>query len=262
MGWYDVRDGNPLKRALSDGGTLVGSFIRMPTPEIAEICAHAGCDFVIVDAEHTPVGWERIAAIIVAAENAGTTPILRVSNPSRDLVSRGLDAGAHGIMIPQVEDHATAASVIAATRYGPDGTRGTAGNMRTGYGMKIAYPEYVSAANDSVFVVLQIESSKGVEAVTDIASVERIDCIFIGLTDLSVNLGHPGDYQHAMVEEQVDRILQVSADLGVPVGVPVSDHEMAETYIRRGARFIATGDVGMFGRAVRGFVEGVHRSTG
>ena len=262
MAWYDVRRGNPLKEALSSGATVVGSFIRMPTPEVAEICAHAGCDFVIVDSEHTPVGWEKIASIIVSAENAGTTPILRVSNSSRDLISRGLDAGAHGIMIPQIEDGPTAAAALAATRYGPGGTRGTAGNTRTGYGMKMGYSDYVEAANDAVFVALQIESSTGVEAVSDIAAAEGLDCIFIGLTDLSVNLGYPGDYGHATVEKEVDEIFAKSAELGIPVGVPVADHEMAEKYIQRGARFIAGGDVGMFGKAVRSFVEGVRRSSG
>ena len=133
--------------------------------------------------------------------------------------------------------------------------------MRTGYGVKMGYPDYIEAANDAVFVALQIESSKGVEAVSDIASVEGVDCIFIGLTDLSVNLGYPGDYRHAVVEEKVDEIFARSAELGVPVGVPVADHQMAEEYVRRGARFIAAGDVGMFGKAVRSFVEGVRRST-
>lgn len=261
MGWYDVRDGNPLKTALSDGATVVGSFIRIPAPEIAELCAHAGCDFVIVDAEHTPVGWERISAMIIAAENAGTTPILRVSNHSRDLISRGLDTGAHGIMIPQVEERVTASSAVSATRYGPGGTRGTAGNMRTGYGMVMSYADYVEAANHAVFVVLQIESSTGVEAAAEISSVEGIDCLFIGLTDLSVDLGYPGEYEHKTVEEHVERIFEVAAELGLAVGVPVSDEAMAERYVKRGARFIAAGDVGVFGRAIRGFVEGVRRST-
>lgn len=262
MAWYDVREGNPLKRALSEDRTVVGSFIRVPAPEIAEMCAHAGCEFVIIDAEHTPVGWETIATIIRAAENTGTTAILRVSNPTRDLISRGLDAGAHGIMIPQIEDEGTALSAVAATRYGPGGTRGTAGNTRTGFGLKMGYAEYVEAANEAMFVMIQIESSQGVAAAENIVSVEGIDCVFIGLTDLSVNLGRPGEYGHREVEKGVDRVLEVSANAGVPVGVPVSDAEMAHRYMDRGTRLIATGDVGVFGKAMSGFVEGVRRSTG
>jgi 4-hydroxy-2-oxoheptanedioate aldolase len=262
VGWYDVREGNPVKEALARGETVVGSFIRVPSPEIAEMCGHASCDFVIVDTEHTPVGWERVASIITAAENVGTSPILRVSNPSRDLVSRGLDAGAHGIMIPQIESPETARDVIAATRYGPGGTRGTAGNTRSGFGMKIPYSEYVDAANEAMLTVLQVESASAVSVVDEIAAVEGIDCLFIGLADLSVNLGRPGDYDHPLVDEQVERVLASAARLGVPTGVPVSGPEMAKSYLDRGVQFIAAGDVGLFAKAVRSFVEGVRESTG
>lgn len=261
MGWYDVREGNPLKKSLAEGRTVIGSFIRVAAPEIAEMCAHAGCDFVIVDSEHTPVGWERIAAIITAAENTGTTPILRVSNPTRDLISRGLDAGAHGVMVPQIESAEVAAAAIAATRYGPGGTRGTAGNTRSGFGMKMAYGDHVGAANDAMFVALQVESSAGVDAVGEIVSVEGVDCVFIGLTDLSVNLGHPGEYAHPEVEAAVERIFEAAATRHVPVGVPVPDAAMARAYVARGARFIATGDVGVFARGIAEFVAGARSSS-
>ena len=128
MSWDDLRDGNPLKRTLASGGTVVGSFVRMSSVEVTEICAHAGCDFVIIDMEHAPVTWERAAAMVIAAEAAGTVPILRVSNWSRDLITRALDAGAHGVMLPQIDTAAAARDAVGATRYGPGGTRGTAGN--------------------------------------------------------------------------------------------------------------------------------------
>jgi 2-keto-3-deoxy-L-rhamnonate aldolase RhmA len=262
VGWHDVRNGNPVKDALARGETVVGSFIRVPSPEIAEMCGHAFCDFVIVDTEHTPVGWERVASIITAAENVGTSPILRVSNSSRDLVSRGLDAGAHGIMIPQIESPEMARSAVAATRYGPGGTRGTAGNTRSGFGMKIPYSEYVDAANEAMLTVIQVESANAVAAVDEIAEVDGIDCLFIGLTDLSVDLGHPGDYMHPAVDEQVTRVLASAARLGVPTGVPVSNPEMARSYMDRGVQFVATSDTGLFAKAVRNFVEGVRESTG
>ncbi len=112
MSWDDIRTGNPVKDKLASGGTSIGSFIRVNSIEIVEICAHAGCEFVIIDTEHSPVGWERTQAMILAAEAAGTVPILRVSNWSRDLVTRGLDSGAHGIMVPQIETAETAAGGV------------------------------------------------------------------------------------------------------------------------------------------------------
>lgn len=261
MGWFDVREGNPFKKKLAEGPPVVGLFVRMPSLEVVEISGHAGCDFVIIDGEHAPLGWERIAALVAAAENTGITPLIRVSNGTRDLISKGLDTGAHGVMVPQIESAQAASDAMAAATYGPGGTRGTAGNARTGYGMAMGYDEYVGAANDARVVIIQIESVAGVENVEEIAQVDGIDCLFVGLTDLSVNLGHPGDYSHPEVEAHVDRVFTAAADRGITIGVPAVDPAMANLYIERGAGFIGTGDTGLFGRSVRSFVEGIGQSN-
>ncbi len=262
MSWDDLRTGNPLKRSLGAGETVVGSFVRMSAVESAEICAHAGCDFVIVDMEHAAVSWERAAAMVVAAEAAGTVPILRVSNWSRDLITRALDAGAHGVMVPQVETAAAARDAVAATRYGPGGTRGTAGNRRSGYGLRIPVAEYVKTANEATFVAVQVESVAAVENVEQIAAVEGLDCVFLGLTDLSVDLDVPGDWWHPSLVAHVDRVMEACATNDVAFGIPTPGLDLAREYVSRGARFIAAGDTGLFARAMQAFVEGVRSSSG
>lgn len=261
MGWNDLRDGNPLKDTLLNGETAVGSFVRMSSVEVAEACAHAGCDFVIIDMEHAPVTWERAAAMVIAAESAGTVPLLRVSTWSRDLITRALDAGAHGVMIPQVETAIVTRSVVAATQYPPGGTRGTASNRRSGYGLRIPLDEYVVVANSSVFVSVQVESAVAVSNVEEIAAVEGLDCVFLGLSDLSVDLGVPGDWYHPRLVEHAERVIQACVASGVAFGLPTPTVELAKDYVGRGARFIATGDVGIFGRAMQDFVREVKRSS-
>lgn len=260
MEWHDVRSGNEVKRRLQSGGNVAGAFVRIPAVEIVEMLAHAGSDFVILDTEHTPVGWETLAAMVLAADATGTVPIVRVPSGPRDLVSRALDTGAHGIMVPQIEDAETASVAVTATRYGPGGSRGTAGTRRMGYGMKMGYPEYVAAANDSVLTLLQIETQAGVDSIESIVAIGGVDCIFIGLTDLSVSLGRPGEYRHPDVETAVDRVLSVCNGAGIPVGVPVSNAAMAAEYATRGVRLVAGSDMGMFGPAARSFFEGVQTS--
>lgn len=246
---------------LQSGNQVVGAFARIPAVEVVEMLAHAGSDFVIIDTEHTPVGWETVSAMVLAADASGTVPIQRVSSGPRDLISRALDTGAHGVMVPQIEDAESAALAVNATRYGPGGSRGTAGTRRMGYGMKMGYSEYVTAANDSMLTILQIETKAGVDAVEDIVAVDGIDCIFIGLTDLSVSLGHPGEYGHPMVDDAVDLILSTCGKVGTPVGVPVSNAVMAATYLARGVQLVAGSDMGMFGPAARSFIEGVRPSN-
>jgi len=261
MSWADLRNGNPVKDTLQRGGTVVGSFVRMSSVEVAEVCAHAGCDFVIIDMEHAPVTWERAAAMVTAAEAAGTVPLLRVSTWSRDLITRALDAGAHGLMIPQVETAAVTRSIVAATRYGRGGTRGTASNRRSGFGMRIPLDEYVAVANRSVFVSVQVESVAAVSNVEEIAAVEGLDCVFVGLSDLSVDLGVPGDWLHPRLVEHVERVIAACEVGGVAFGLPTPSIEFARDYVDRGARFIATGDVGILAGAMQEFVREVRPSS-
>jgi len=261
VSWIDIRDGNPVKEVLAAGGTSIGSFIAANSVEMVEICAHAGSDFVIIDNEHAPAGWQRTQAMLIAAEAAGTVPFLRVSNWSRDLITRGLDSGAHGIMVPQVETAEVAAAAVAATRYGPDGTRGTAGNRRATYGLRMSLREYTEAANASTLVALQIESVTAVDNVDAIAAVAGIDVLFVGLADLSVDLGLTGDWDHPHLVDHVDRIIAACAAHGIAFGVPTPNAELAGHYIERGARFVAALDLPLFARSMHRFFE-VTRPSG
>lgn len=262
MGFVDIRDGNPLKRILSEDGVAVGMFLRLPGSELAELCAHAGSDFVLVDLEHSTITWEMAAAMVLAAESAGTVPVLRLSNPARDLITRALDVGAHGVMIAQVEDADTARAVVAATRYGPEGTRGTAGSRRSGFGLRMPLGEFTEAANRATFVSVQIESLEGVRNAGPIAAVTGIDCILAGLSDLTVDLGVPGQWEHPSVVSCAMEIKAACDANGIAFGVPAPDPGFAVRYLARGARLIAAGDVGLFGRTMRAFVERVRQSAG
>lgn len=262
MGFVDIRDGNPLKRTLSGGGVAVGMFLRLPGMELAELCAHAGSDFVLLDMEHSTITWEQAAAMALAAESAGAVPVLRLSNPARDLITRALDVGAHGVMVAQVETAETARAVVAATRYGSGGTRGTAGSRRSGFGLRMPLGEFTEAANRATFVSVQIESVEAVRNAGSIASVPGVDCILAGLSDLTVDLGVSGEWDHPSVVSCAMEIKAACDDNGVAFGVPAPDIGFATRYLDRGARLIVTGDVGLFGRAMRSFVEGVRQSGG
>jgi len=262
MPWRDIRSGNPTKDALARGETVVGAFVRAPAVEMIEICAHAGCDFVLIDLEHSTTTWERTSAMVIAAEAAGTTPIVRISDPARDLVTRALDIGAHGVMVAQVESAEVAASVVAATRYGPDGTRGTAAGRGSGWGLRMPMAEFQAAANRATFVSVQIESRVAVGCVADIAAVPGIDCVFVGTSDLTTDLGAPGDLDNAQVGIALDAIHEGCAAAGVAVGYPAPTPEQAESFRRRGARFVATSDTGILARSMSAFVLEVRASTG
>lgn len=257
MGWRDIRDGNPIKEALREGGSVVGCFIRSPSVEMVEVCAHAGCEFVLIDLEHSSTSWDRVAAMIIAAEAAGTTPLVRVSNPSRDLVSRVLDLGAHGVMVAQVDSAEAAAAVVAATRYGPDGSRGVAGGRGSGWGMRMSMADFQAAANQATFVSVQVETRLAVERIADIAAVDGLDCVFVGTSDLTTDLGVPGSYEHADVARALDRVHESCDATGVAVGYPAGTVPDAAGYRKRGARLIACSETGILANAMSAFTREV-----
>ena len=257
MGWRDIRDGNPVKDALRRGGSAVGCFIRTPSVEIVEVCAHAGCDFVLIDLEHSATAWDSVGALIIAAEAAGTAPFVRISNPSRDLVSRVLDIGAHGVMVAQVDSAETAATVVAATRYGPDGTRGVAGGRGSGWGMRMPMAEFQAAANQATFVSVQVESRLATERIAAIAAVDGLDCVFVGTSDLTTDLGVPGSYDHPLVADALDQIQASCDEAGVAVGYPAGTIADAAGYQKRGARLIACSDTGILAQAMTTFTREV-----
>lgn len=261
MAFPDPRAGNPLKERLARGERAIGAFLRMAAPEAAELCGHAGCDFVLIDMEHSTITWERAGVLVVAAESAGAVPIIRLSNGARDTVTRALDIGAHGVMVARVETGEEAQAIVAACRYGSDGTRGTAGNRRFGFGLTMPLSEFVGAANRSTFVSVQIETLAAVGNVESIAAVAGLDCLFVGLSDLSVDMDLPGSWDHPRVLEATERVRVACEAHGLALGVPVPSVAFAELFIGRGARLIACGDVGIFAGAMRSFVHGV-RSCG
>ena len=254
MSWRDIRAGNPTKDALTRGDTVIGSFIRSPSTEVVEICAHAGCDFVLIDLEHSTTGWERTAAMIIAAEAGGTTPIARISNPQRDLITRVLDIGAHGVMVAQIDSAESAAAVVAATHYGPDGTRGTAGGRGSGWGLRISMAEFQAAANSATLVSVQIESRLAVDRVHEIAAVDGLDCVFVGTSDLTTDLGAPGEVDHPQVGRALDQIHEACEASGVAVGYPVATSDQAASFLHRGARLIATSETGILARSMSEFI--------
>lgn len=257
----DVREGNPVKDRLADGGTVVGSFLRMPAAEIAELCGHAGCDFVLIDLEHGALSWERVAALISAAESAGAAPIVRLPTTARDPITRALDIGAHGVMVARVDTAEEAQVVADAARYGSGGTRGAAGNRRTGYGLRMDLGEFVAAANRATFVSVQIETMRAVHNAEAIAAVPGLDCLFMGLSDLSVDLDIPGQWTHDDVLEATASVRSACDRHRVALGVPAPDVRFAQQFAEHGARLIACGDTGVFGQAMRSFVDGVRSFT-
>lgn len=243
MAWNDIRKGNPLKERLCRGEVVLGCFQRIPAPEVTELCSHAGFDLVIVDMEHAPISEERVAGLVRAAEAAEVAAVVRVAGADPVVLARVLEVAPAGVQFPLVRSAAEAEAAVRATRHLPDGSRGLSLSRASGYGRRMSLAEYVSASEEALLVVVQVEDRVGLREVEAIAAVPGVDVVFIGLTDLSQDLGAPGRFDHPALREAVEHAFRQIRAQGKAAGVPVTEAAMAEEYVALGATYVTANDV-------------------
>jgi 4-hydroxy-2-oxoheptanedioate aldolase len=160
------------------------TFVAIPSVRQAQIVALTGLDGIIIDCEHGHIGDDAMHNSVAAISALGVSPIIRVRGPAHDIIKRALDTGAHGIMIPQINNAQEAEQVVQSSKFPPQGVRGQ-GSAFPAIGHGLTTPEYMKSANETILTMIQIETRAGVENVDAIAAVPGVDVIFIGPNDLA-----------------------------------------------------------------------------
>lgn len=220
---------------------LVGAWLSIGHPRVAEICAQLEFDFLLIDTEHTTTSLTDVENMCRAIDAASgpTQPIVRVPSNDPVRIKRVLDIGAAGIMAPMIETVSEAESLVEAARYPPEGTRGIAGGRAANYGLD--FQRYVQNANDSIVTIPQIESKEAVSNVESISSVGGIDAIFVGPADLSASLGTFTDWESEDFTDAIDRIIDAGRDANVPVGTLTTERDDIYSRLEQGFDFLITG---------------------
>jgi 4-hydroxy-2-oxoheptanedioate aldolase len=237
------------QRDAPDGGRpLVGMWVCSGSPVVAEICAGAGLDWVLVDLEHAPNGLESVLAQLQAMAAYPVTPVVRVPIGDAVVIKQVLDLGAQNLLVPMVSSADEARAVVEAVRYPPRGRRGVAPSIaRSSRWNRVE--GYAAEADDHVSVVVQIETAEGVAAAAEIAAVDGVDGVFVGPADLSGSLGVLGQQRHPDVVAAVLRTFEAVRGAGKPVGVNAFEPDAAREYLAAGASFVAVGaDVSLLAR--------------
>ena len=240
---------------------MLGSFVRLGCAEVVEVCAHAGFDFVVVDTEHSPMGDDVAANLVRAADAAGIPAFLRAVDTQPERLGRLLECAPLGVHLPQIRNADHAAQAIRASKYAPDGVRGLATGRGSGFGLRMSLEQYVEAANQEGLVVLQIETAGALEEIDRIARLPGCDVIFLGLTDLSLDLGVPGDYSHPSIERALAKARVAAEEAGVALGAPAASLDMARSLCERGVRYVTNNDIRLLTDAAVAFMEGIQRDT-
>jgi len=236
---------NRALEAMQTRGVAYGSWTQMNCPEISELQARSGLDFVIVDMEHGSFGIESAVRMMTAIEAGGASSVVRVPEATPATILKVLDAGAAGIIIPNVETPEQVQAVVDASRYAPEGRRGACPCTRsTGHGV-YDWNQSVQWARDNVMVIGLVETPLGIENFSKIIGVEGLSAVGVGQFDLSQAMGLAGDHEHPDVLRKQELLVGEAREKGVDIFAVcfASDPGEIETAIRRwrklGSRFIA-----------------------
>ncbi len=228
---------NPLRRKLTEGRCLFGTLATMPSPQLAQLFAGCGFDWLMIDMEHGTIGIESAQAMIAATAVSDCVPLVRVAWNLDWLVKPALDAGALGIVFPMIRTAEDAAAAVACCRYPPHGTRGW-GPFHAPSRWGTDALSYTRDADAAVMRIALIEHVEAIANIEAIVATEGLDVALIAPFDLSVSLGVPGRFDEPVFREAVAAAERVIADSPVVLGGLARDAEAARALTARGYRFV------------------------
>lgn len=236
---------NHFKKALLQEQALIGLWLGLANSYSAELIASAGFDWLLIDGEHAPNDQQEMLSQLQAIAAYNTSPIIRPVWPDAVRIKQILDLGAQTILAPMIETAEQAIDVVKASRYPPAGIRGV-GSALARASQFNRTPNYLQTANEEICVLIQIETLKGVESLSDILAVEGVDGVFIGPADLSAAMGHIGNPAHPDVQKVIEESICLIKNAGKAAGILMADKTLAKKYIELGAKFVAVGsDTGL-----------------
>ena len=227
---------NRLRALWKSGGAAVNGWLAIPNSFSAETMAHQGWDSLTIDLQHGVIDYQSMIPMLQAISTTNTVPIVRVPWLEAGILMKSLDAGAYGVICPMINTREDAQKLVAWTHYAPRGTRSFGPVRALLYG-GADYPQH---ANDTIVTFAMIETAQALDNLDAILSVEGLDAIYIGPSDLSLALGcRPVfDDLDPKAQQAVDHILARAKAHGVVAGIHNGSTDGARARMASGFQFL------------------------
>ncbi|MFZ7101440.1 MAG: HpcH/HpaI aldolase family protein [Peptococcaceae bacterium] len=246
---------NPLKAKVLNREKITGCIIQGALPAFIEMTALAGFDFVFIDTEHTSFSIRDCEVLIRTAEARNTIPLIRIFDKSPQTILHYMDIGAMGVIVPGVESGEEVKNVVNAVKYYPQGNRGLCPTTSAAdFGMKATLKDYTKEANNETVVFGIIESKQAVENINDILSVEGLDGVLIGTTDLAQSLGCSGEYNHPEVNEMFEKVVQACLAKNITIGAVIREGEIPKKYFDLGVNMVILNLYSLISKELQRFI--------
>ncbi len=244
-----------FKSRLRAGDPLVATFVKTPSAAQTELLGQTALDAVIFDGEHASFDRTDLDVCLLAARAVGLPSVVRVPALRREHVLQALDLGAIAVMVPHVCSAEDARAAVLAAHYGPDGRGYSATTRAADYGAR-SMPDHLKSSASLTTVFAQIEDPDAVDSIEEIAATPGLDCLFIGLMDLTVSYGAAGP-NDPEVESAVQKICKAAREQERPVGIFLDSPVAVPRWRKMGVSFFAIGsDHGCLRSGANAIVDG------
>ena len=231
-----------LKNKITSYGQIRGAMIfEFFSPGIPKILKNAGCEFIIFDMEHGGLSLEQFKTLAIICNANNISPLIRIPEVSYNYVARALDLGASGIMAPMINTPDEALKIVQSSKYPPQGKRGAGFGFAHDNYLNQDPLSYIEKANNLLINIIQIETKTSLENVEDIASIDGVDCLWVGHFDLTNFLGIPGDFTSKIYLDAINKILVAAKANNKSLGIMVKSRQELEGYSKLGFNMIAVG---------------------
>jgi len=250
-----------LRKKVLAGECVYGTMIRQARdPGAPVIFASVGYDFVLIDMEHGNYNMETVADLIRGAKSAGIAPVIRVPHLETFFISRILDAGAEGIMVPMTSTQEQAEAIVQYSKYTPIGQRGFGTQTgQTDY-KPLKALEFMKESNEHTLIIAQIETREAIENVDAILGTEGIDVGLIGPNDLSISLGIPDQMGSEILARAIDKVVEAAKKRGKASGIHIGNTELIRKWKAKGMTVLACStDIGFMYNASKSTIEELKR---
>ena len=239
--------GAEFKKQLRAGSPKLGLFLNSHSPTVPEQLAHSGYDWLLVDSQHGPMGYEKLSAMISGISNGGAKSLVRVGGYSdRPGIQQSLDIGADGVLVPYINTADEARQAVSCARYPTTGTRSVYFPQRSMN--KEGLLGYAGAANNNVIVALQVETADCIKNIDEIAAVPGVDILFLGQNDLCMSMGlyekyeFPHMYTSPELGAATEKLVNAARKNNVILGLFLFGTSRVGEFLDKGFSFISIGN--------------------
>jgi len=231
--------GRYLKDRLKNGDLLVGATLtEYARPSLIKIYQQSGFDFVYIEYEHAYFDMIAFSDTVLSARDNGLPVIAKTPDLERQEVAKLLECGVIGIQLPRTEHKHQVEELLSYIKFPPSGTRATAsGYGNSDYLKPTVRSQWIKDQDDETTLVVHIETKLGCENAEEIINVPGVDMVYIGLGDLSIDMGYPDNKNHPAIVDAMSHILNICKQNKIPMGTTASDITQAKLWIERGVKF-------------------------